>query len=70
MRKVKLFFDKDYFEEDVCKFLSAEEQLNDFIIKNKYNIVDVKLHICNDANTTTILLLIYNDNDRKPFEKQ
>lgn len=56
MRKIKIFYDNNYSK--------AEEQLNDFVVKNHFSIVDVKYHIFDDANGTVSLLLIYNDGKR------
>lgn len=56
MRKIKIFYDNNYSK--------AEEQLNDFVVKNHFSIVDVKYHIFDDASSTVSLLLIYNDGKR------
>lgn len=56
MRKIKIFYDNNYSK--------AEEQLNDFVVKNHFSIADVKYHIFDDANSTVSLLLIYNDGKR------
>lgn len=61
MIKVKEFYDmRDYSKK---KWLSAYEQVNEFIVKNKVELIDVKYNVViyDNGDAVSYILLIYKE---------
>jgi hypothetical protein len=59
MIKVKVFYDiRDYSKK---RWVSADEQINEFITNNSIEVIDVKFHVTSGEDSRVHLLLIYRE---------